>query len=209
MADSPAAPLPTPRWFAHRNPEQRDEYAYRFVKIAEGGDDIDGEARFIDAMADRGSTILDAGCGVGRVAAALARVGHRAAGVDVDPILIGRGREFYPGLPLAELDLAGLDAAALAQRGLPTSYDVIVSPGNVFHFVAEGTQPRIVANLAGVLRPGGRLVVGFHTGRDYTHDLLDGDAAAAGLVRCFRFATWQLDEVTPDSDWAVSVYRRP
>lgn len=208
VADSPAEPLPTPRWFAHRDPEQRHEYAYRFVRIAEGGDDIDGEARFIDAMADRGSRILDAGCGVGRVAAALARAGHRAAGVDVDPILIGKGREFYPGLPLAELDLAGLSAEALAERGLPASYDVIVSAGNVFHFVAEGTQGRIVANLAGVLRPGGRMAIGFWTGREYTHDLLDEHAAAAGLTRCFRFATWQFDEVAPDSDWAVSVYRR-
>lgn len=201
--------IPPPRWFEHRDPEQRADYAYRFVRIAEQGEDIDGEARFIDAMAPRGARILDAGCGVGRVAAALARAGHHCVGVDADPTLIDKGREFYPELPLAVMDLARLDVAALTERGLPASYDLAVCAGNVFLFLAAGTEALVVANLAEVLTPGGRLAVGFFTGREYTHDLLDRDAERCGLVREFRFATWELDAPTPHSDWAVSVYRRP
>ena len=198
---------PRPRWFGHRSPAERLDYAYRFVRIAEKGDDIDGEARFVDAMADRGSTILDAGCGTGRVAAALARSGHRAAGVDADPTLIEKGREFYPGLPLATLDLWHLTPERLAELGLPPTYDLIVCAGNVMLFLAEGTEPQVVRRLSGVLRPGGRVVFGFFTGRDYDHDDLDRDARAAGWVREHRFATWQLDAITGAGDWAVSVYR--
>lgn len=203
------AETPTPRWFAHRNPEQRLEYAYRFVRIAEGGDDIDGEARLVDALAERGSVVLDAGCGTGRVAAALTRTGHHAVGVDVDPTLVGKGKEFHPGLPLAELDLLELTPETLADRGLPTAYDVVVCPGNVMVFVAEGTEGRVLARLAGVLRPGGRAVLGFTTRHTYGVDDLDRDARAAGWTLEHRFGTWQLDRFTADSDWAVSVYRAP
>lgn len=207
--EGPCGGAPRPRWFAHRTPQQRAEYAVRFVDIAAGGEDIDGEARFVDAMAPRGAVVLDAGCGVGRVAAALAGSGHTAAGVDADPVLVAKGRELYPGLPLAELDLHELDAEALGSRMLPTSYDLVVCAGNVLLFVAEGTERRVVANLAGVLRPGGRAAFGFFTGRGYDHDRLDADAAAAGLEREHRFADWELRPWTADSDWAVSVYRSP
>jgi 2-polyprenyl-3-methyl-5-hydroxy-6-metoxy-1,4-benzoquinol methylase len=200
---------PRPRWFDHRNPAQREEYAHRFKRIAERGDDIDGEARFVDAVADRGSLVLDAGCGTGRVAAALARSGHQTAGVDVDPTLIERGREFYPGLPLATVDLWQVTPELLAEHGLPPAYDVIVCAGNVMLFLAEGSEGQVVSRLAGVLRPGGRAMFGFLTGAGYTHDDLDGDAAAAGWAREHRFGTWQLDLFTADSDWAVSVYRAP
>lgn len=200
---------PRPRWFDHRTAEQRLDYAYRFVRIAERGEDIDGEARFIDALADRGSTILDAGCGTGRVAAALARAGHRAAGVDADPTLIGKGREFYPGLPLATVDLWHVSPERLGAVALPTAYDVIVCAGNVMLFVAEDTEHQVLRRLSAVLRPGGRAVFGFFTGRDYTHDDLDRDARAAGWTPEHRFGTWQLDPFSPSSDWAVSVYRSP
>lgn len=198
---------PRPRWFDHRTPQQRHEYAYRFVRIAERGEDIDGEARFVDALADRRSRILDAGCGTGRVAAALARAGHHAVGVDVDPTLVGKGHEFYPGLPLATLDLWHLSPAGLAGLGLSTVYDVVVCAGNVMLFLAEGTEAQVLRGLDSVLRPGGRAAFGFFTGRDYDHDDLDRDAASVGWVREHRFATWQLDPFTDDSDWAVSVYR--
>lgn len=201
-------PAASPRWFEHRDEAGRHEYAYRFRHIAGRGEDIDGEARFVDAMAERGAEILDAGCGVGRVAAALAAAGHHAVGVDVDPILIGKGREFYPGLPLAEMDLAEVTTESLTDRGLPAAYDLIVCAGNVMHFVGPATEARIVANLTSVLKPGGRMAFGFFTGREFTDDHLDELAAAAGLAREHRFATWNLDAFTDEADWAVSVYRR-
>jgi len=199
---------PRPRWFDHRDEAGRQDYAQRFRRIAERGEDIDGEARFVDSLARRGSTILDAGCGTGRVAAALAAAGHRAVGVDADPILIDRGQEFYPGVPLAPLDLVDASPESLGALGLPTAYDVVVCAGNVFVFVAEDTEAQIVGNLASVLVPNGRLAIGFTTHHGYTHDQLDADAAAAGLTREHRFADWELRPWHDAADWAVSVYTR-
>lgn len=200
---------PRPRWFDHRDIDQRHEYSLRFVTIAQGGDDVDGEARFIDAMAERGSRVLDAGCGTGRVAAALARAGHRVVGIDADPILIAKGNELYPGLPLSVLDLHDLTDDGLAGRDLVNQFDLVVCAGNVMLFLAEGTEPRVVANLAGVLAPGGRAVFGFFTGRDFNHDDLDDAAREAGLEHEHRFADWELRPARTSDEWAVSVYAKP
>lgn len=205
MASTP----PRPRWFAHRDAVQRREYSRRFVTIAEGGGDIDGEARAVDALAARGSRVLDAGCGTGRVAAALARTGHEVVGVDADPILITEGKRLYPDLSLAVLDLHDLTHHNLAERGLITRFDLIVCAGNVMIFLAEGTEARVVANLAALVVPGGRAVFGFSAAAEYTHDRLDLDAGSAGLVREHRFADWELRPARAGDDWAVSVYTQP
>jgi len=190
----------TARWFDEWTPEQRADYAGRFLRLAAAGHDIDGEARLVDALAERGSAILDAGCGTGRVAAALAAAGHRVLGIDLDETLIVAGREQYPGLVLQHLDLLDVTPSL-------GTFDLIVSAGNVMVYLDPGTEPAVVAALAGVLRPGGRAVVGFATDRDYTVADLDRDAVAVGWTLESRWATWQLDPFTDDADWAVSVYR--
>lgn len=191
------------RWFRERTAEQRREYARRFVDIAAEGDDIDGEARLIDAMAVPGSTVLDAGCGAGRITHALARRGHRVIGVDADPVLVEAGREQHPDADLRVLDLVDLSP----QVGGP--FDVIVCTGNVMPFVNPGTEPAILAAMAGVLAPRGRAVFGFHLDRAYALDALDRDATAVDWRLEHRFGTWNLDPFTDDSDWAVSIFRGP
>ena len=70
------------------DPEHSHRYAARWRRLAAEGHDLDGEARMLDAMTGRGSRILDAGCGTGRVGGHLATRGHTVVGVDVDPALI-------------------------------------------------------------------------------------------------------------------------
>ena len=56
-------------WLAtlRANPDHARNYARRWSNLVAEGRDIYGEARLIDAMAERGSNILDAGCGTGRI----------------------------------------------------------------------------------------------------------------------------------------------
>ncbi len=86
---------------------------------------------------------------------------------------------------------------------------MIVLAGNVMVYLAPGTERQVLRVLAGLLVPGGRLVTGFATDRDYRVADLDRDAGAVGLRMEHRFATWHLDPWFTGADWAVTVLARP
>lgn len=186
-----------------------DDYVARFDRLAERGDDLEGEARFIDTLAPRGARILDGGAGTGRVAAALTRMGHLAIGVDRDAGLLQHARAHHPGVPYLTCDLLELDRGVLADAGFGHPFDVVALPGNVLVFVAPGTEREVLATAYTLLAAGGRLVVGFATDREYAVTDLDDDLAAVGFVLEHRFATWHLDPWVASAEWQVSVARRP
>jgi SAM-dependent methyltransferase len=188
-----------------QNPDHSHWYVQRFRALAEAGEDLHGEARMIDAMVPRGSRILDAGCGTGRTGGRLAELGHEVVGVDVDPVLIQAASEDYPDVPWYVQDLAELN---LDQVGEGEPFEVIVSTGNVMAFLAASTRRAVLSNLAGVLTPTGRLVVGFGAGRGYLFTDFLEDAEASGLQPDVLLSTWDLRPWTPESDFLVAVLSR-
>src|SRR5699024_8314282 len=85
------------RWETDTDDNHSNWYVERFRSMAAEGHDLEGEARLLDAMVARGSRLLDAGCGPGRIAGALHRRGHEVIGVDVDPVLIEAAEVDHPG----------------------------------------------------------------------------------------------------------------
>ena len=191
--------MPTWKEVLAANPNHSEQYAARWRTFAAQGRDLDGEARLLDTLArKRGSRILDAGCGTGRVGGVLAGRGHEVTGVDLDPVLIGHATTDFPD--------CRWEVGDLTEGGVPEGeFDLIVCAGNVMTFLpADGRVPALRA-LAGVLAAHGRMVVGFGAGRGYSFDEFIKDAAEAGLAIQHRWATWEIDPFTPDSDFMVSV----
>ena len=178
-----------------------DDYQRRFDELAAAGEDVHGEARFVRSF-DPGS-VLDAGCGTGRVAIELARHSIEVVGVDRDPSMLATARDRAPDVSWVEADLCELD--------LGRTFDVVVMAGNVPLFAAPGTQPALVAALAGHVTTRGELIAGFSTDwrdRPYSADEHESHCVAAGLEPVERFSTWNRDEWTPASAYAVCVARR-
>ena len=173
-----------------------DEYQARFDALAAGGADVHGEADFVQAYGPR--SVLDAGCGTGRVAVELARRGLEVVGADVDGSMLATARRLRPDLPFHEVDLVHLD--------LGRTFDVVVMAGNVPLFTPPGTEAALVAGVARHVAEGGVLVAGFSLGRRYPLERYDADAAAAGLELVERFATWDRQPFA-GGDYAVSVHR--
>ncbi|MFG3603063.1 class I SAM-dependent methyltransferase [Micromonospora chersina] len=194
------------RWVTETKPGHSQWYVDRFRRLAAEGADLAGEARLLDTLVPPGARILDAGCGTGRVAAALAERGHTVVGVDVDPVLIDAARADHPGPRFLVADLADLDLAA---QGEPEPFDAAVVAGNVMAFVAPGTERAVLTRIAAHIRPDGPVVIGFGTDRGYPLTELDADAVAAGLRLEHRFATWDLRPWHDDAEFAVTVLRRP
>jgi SAM-dependent methyltransferase len=186
------------------DPGHSQWYIERFRAMARAGDDLAGEARFIDAMAPRGARILDAGCGPGRLGGYLAKAGHQVVGVDVDPALIEAAEQDYAGPRWLVGDLAELDLPA---RGIVEPFDVIVSAGNVMAFLAPSTRAQVLSRLRAHLAGDGRAAIGFGAARDYEFAEFLGDAAAAGFAPDLLLSTWDLRPFTEDADFLVAILR--
>ena len=170
------------------------------------GRDIHGEATFVEGL--RPTTVLDAGCGTGRVAIELARRSIDVVGVDVDAVMLDVARAKAPELDWRLGDIGSITVGG-ADADSPREFDVVVLAGNVMIFVRPGTEAAVVANLARHVARGGVLVAGFQLlpGR---LDLAAYDRCAenAGLELDSRFATWDRAPWISGGDYAVSVHRR-
>ncbi len=186
------------RWLGSERPGA-EEYDRRFAEGERAGRDMHGEASFVAALGP--ASVLDAGCGTGRVAAELARRGMEVVGVDLDPDMLDAARAKAPELDWRLADLARVDLAR--------TFDVVVMAGNVMIFVAPGTEADVVANMARHVAPGGTLVAGFQLDGRLPVDDYDAMCRRAGLEPAERWATWDRRPWQAGSDYAVSVHRRP
>jgi SAM-dependent methyltransferase len=187
----------TPR----RVPLSPEGYDERWTALAASGQDVHGEASLVDGLLDPGATILDAGCGTGRVAIELTRRGHRTVGVDVDAELLARARAKAPSLEWIEGDLARLPPDVA-----PGPFAAAVLAGNVMVFVARGTEGAVLANLAARLATGGLVVAGFQLSDRLSLTEYDAHARAAGLELAARWATWDRAPWAGSGDYAVSAH---
>jgi SAM-dependent methyltransferase len=176
-----------------------DSYQQRFDQLAAQGQDVHGEATFVVGLAP--ATVLDAGCGTGRVAIELARRGVVVVGVDHDPSMLSTARSRGPDVTWVLADLVDLD--------LGRTFDVVLLAGNVPLFTAPGSQARLVAGCACQLAAGGALVAGFQLGRGYELATYDEDCRRCDLELTGRWATWDRRPWPGDGGYAVSVHRHP
>jgi trans-aconitate 2-methyltransferase len=129
-------------------------------------------------------TVLDAGCGSGRITQALIErlpEGHAIA-VDASESMVAAARERLPGADVRRLDLLDLELAAL---GRDQPLDAILATAT-FHWILD--HERLFARLHAALRPGGRLVAqcggagNIDVLRGHANDVLAREPYAAAFV---------------------------
>jgi len=105
-----------------------------------------------------GKSVLDLGCGIGRMAGALApEVGH-VTGCDISEEMVRVARTRLADLPNAEFhQTSGLDLAGFGHE----SFDLVLAADVFPYLVAVGGDlaERHVAEAARVLRPGGAIAI--------------------------------------------------
>lgn len=190
--------MPTWKEIVAANPDHSHNYAQRWKNFVAEGTDINGEARFLDALMPRNSRILDAGCGTGRVGGELARRGHQVSGVDVDEHLLSVAGVDFPEATWVLGDLATGDVP----QG---PFDLVFTAGNVLTFLNPDERPKALVALANVLADDGRMVMGFGTRRGYHFRQFLDDAKAAGLQEELLLSAWDIRPFSPQSDFLVAL----
>ena len=131
------------------------------------------------------SRVLEPGCGAGRLTLELARAvgpeGHVTA-LDISAGMTARARERlagYPGVQVLTAALEDLDPGLVATLG--GAYDMAVCHQVFPHFDDQGAA---LARLAGLLKPGGALVVSHFITRARVNDVhrKAGTAVEADLL---------------------------
>src|SRR5436309_5360769 len=126
---------PSNRWLqTHRT--SGDAYDATYEHRAAAGEDVHGEANFVQRFSP--ASVLDAGCGTGRVGRELARRGLDVVGVDVDQSMLATARRRAPELDWRLGDLTTVE--------LGRQFDVVVMAGNVMIFVEPNSEERVIAN---------------------------------------------------------------
>jgi SAM-dependent methyltransferase len=117
--------------------------------------------RFLGDLAP-GAQILELGCGGGRDAAEMIRLGYRVTPTDGSPAMAAQA-ERRLGLPVRVMTFEALEAEA--------EYDAVWASASLLHARAAAL-PDIFARIRRALRPGGRLCAGFKGGDGEGYDSL-------------------------------------
>jgi SAM-dependent methyltransferase len=187
------------RWSQWRAVTDLDEYYTRWRRLEATGESAHGEADFIESL--HPSSVLDAGCGMGRVAIELARRGVDVVGVDLDDDLLEFARRSQPSINWVRADLATMR--------LGQSFGMVAMPGNVMVFCRSEDRQAIIDNAAAHLEPAGLLVAGFQLEPDRDSVTLveyDQRCAVGGFELVERWSTWQRSPYRGEL-YAVSVHR--
>lgn len=197
-AQRPPATHSANRWLRTRT-TTGDDYDATYARRAAAGENVHGEADFVQRFGP--ASVLDAGCGTGRVGRELARRGLDVVGVDIDPEMLATAMRTAPDVDWRLGDLATV--------AIGRTFDAIVLAGNVMIFLTPGSEAAVLANMARHLRPGGRLIAGFQLapGR-LALERYDALAAQAALTLSERWATWDRQARRAGDEYAVSVHRR-
>jgi len=132
--------------------DQFSQQAVYFAKLP--GHDAATQLLIRMAAVSGTDEVLDVACGAGTVACAAARVARWVTGIDLTPAMIERAAALQADLCLPNMEWHVGDVARLPYQA--NRFDVVLTRYSLHHFLRPA---EVVAEIARVCRPGGRVVV--------------------------------------------------
>ena len=136
-----------------------DRFGERYDLMVEWAGRIARESPFFEAVFRRTAArrVLDVGCATGHHAARFAELGLEVVGADPSGELLRIARERFGSTPRVSFVQAGFGDLRASVEG---TFDVVTCVGNTLPHVPDDAALRGgLADVAAVLRPGGRLVL--------------------------------------------------
>lgn len=95
-------------------------------------------------------SVLEIGCGLGRLTRTLSGMFDRVVGVDVSSEMVARARQLTPGLDVREVN--GVNLREFSDQ----SFDLVFSILVLQHLPSQSTVLSYISEMSRVLKPGGR-----------------------------------------------------
>jgi 2-polyprenyl-3-methyl-5-hydroxy-6-metoxy-1,4-benzoquinol methylase len=190
-------------WLATRTRTGAEYDAPYFVR-ENAGINIHGEADLVQKLLQPPASILDAGCGTGRMGIELAKRGYDVVGIDLDEVMLSQAKSKAPDMTWILGDLS--------QTAFDRQFDAIVMAGNVMIFLTPHTEQAVLANMAHHLKPNGLLVAAFELNpKPWTQLTLpsyEQMAQAVGLTPVSRWSTWEQAPWQTGDGYVVCVHQK-
>jgi len=156
-----------------------ENYRDNFSFVHEYGEDVLSLLK-----AEKGSRVLDLGCGNGALSAKLKEAGFIVTGVDASAEMIAIAEKAHPGIEFIRADALSFSP--------DKKFDAVFSNA-VIHWIDAKEQGHLAKNIASLLAPGGEFVCEFG-GKDCAeavHSALEAAFACRGVKypRTFFFPT--------------------
>ena len=139
-----------------------DEYARRiFNELRHKPLDRELLDRFAAIVAGRGE-VCDMGCGPGQIARYLRDAGATVFGLDLSPRMLEQARQLNPDISFQEGNMMSLDLPDGTIAGIAAFYAIVNVP--------KESLPLVLREMQRVLKPGGLLLLAFHSGDEILHE---------------------------------------
>ena len=121
------------------------------------------EKTLIKKFFKAGGSVLDIGCGAGRVAIALSSEGYDATGIDILPPMLEAGKEQVARFG-AKTKLLFMDAVDMG--GLSSgSFDNAIMAYNAYELIhGKDNRRRVISETSRILKPGGHFILTIRSG---------------------------------------------
>jgi ubiquinone/menaquinone biosynthesis C-methylase UbiE len=183
-----------------------DEYARRIAdELRHKPLDRELLDRFAQEMRGQGE-VCDMGCGPGHVARYLKDKGLDVFGLDLSPAMLIEARQLNPDIRFIAGNVMKLELPAQSLGGITAFYAIVNIP--------EESLPAVFGQMQRVLKPGGVLLLAFHTGDEALHEEeIWGRSISmdlflfppARIQRCLEQAGFAVDEVVERGPYAPDV----
>jgi SAM-dependent methyltransferase len=155
------------------------EVQFYDVAVSDWANEIDFYRAMAIELKEHGGSVLEVGCGTGRVALQLAQEGISIVGMDLSPSMLNVARQKSQGLSNVRWMEGNMMAFDFGER-----FDLIIMPGHSFQFMLTPTdQAACLTCIRQHLTPFGKLVVHInHDDLSWLGELVDSHGTGFKLT---------------------------